>query len=295
MIDDATIREYLLGRLDADLELVDCIDEQMLTNAEFSTSVDIVEDEIMEEYLEGSLNADDTQAVERHFLRPPERQRKLRNARLLNLHLANALSESEGAQQSEPLRRSPHPWTKMGNLPGFRAFAEIAAAALFTVSIVNLMHQRRELSAAVERANQRPTETLAQATAANQNSHASLQIIEPATGVLNLLEPGLTRGDGHLPAVELGAAPGALHIEVAIPADRAGKLQPIAGKYQIHLDHAGQTLWSRDGVDAIVVSGGAIVKLDLPADVLPIGTCELVLKQPGKADLSYSFVVSALR
>jgi hypothetical protein len=121
-----------------------------------------------------------------------------------------------------------------------------------------------------------------------------LQIVEPATGVLNLLEPGITRGDGHLPAVKVGAAPGVLHIEVAIPADRVGKPRPAIDKYQIQLAHAGQTLWSRDGVEAISVSGGAILKLDLPADVLPIGACELVLKQPARADLFYSFVVSSL-
>src|SRR6185369_10039721 len=87
MITDANIREYLLGRLDSDVELVDSIDEQTLTDPEFSMSVDVIEDEIIEEYLEGSLNLEDKRAVERHFLRPPERQLKLKTARLFSRYL----------------------------------------------------------------------------------------------------------------------------------------------------------------------------------------------------------------
>ncbi len=69
VIDEVHIREYLLGRLEGDPEFVEQIDEQILTNPQFSIIVDVVEDEIIEEYIEGSLNADDARAVERHFLR----------------------------------------------------------------------------------------------------------------------------------------------------------------------------------------------------------------------------------
>ena len=81
MITEANIREYLLGRLDPNSKLVENIDEQILTVPEFSTTIDVVEDEIIEQYLEGSLNQGDTRAVERHFLRPLDRQRKLRSIR----------------------------------------------------------------------------------------------------------------------------------------------------------------------------------------------------------------------
>src|ERR1700761_7357045 len=119
VIDDNLIREYLLGRVDDDQEMVDRFDEQLISNPEFSMSVDIVEDEIIEEYLEGSLSAEDRHAVERHFLRPPERQRKLRNARLLRHHLATTSTITANQSRAEnqvaltaPKRVFPFPSTR---------------------------------------------------------------------------------------------------------------------------------------------------------------------------------------
>lgn len=299
MINDADIREYLLGRLDADLELVERIDEQMFADSEFSTRVDIVEDEIIEAYIEGSLNTDDVLAVERHFLRPPERLRKLRNARLLSCHLAGAPYGKEKSAQPEPSHGFFHAWThawaRAWKLPGLRAYAEVAACVLFAASIAHLMQQRRELGIAVERTNQQLAEQRQQTAGLQQQLRSPLRIVEPSTGVLNLLESGRTRGDGHLPAVKVGAASGTLHVEVAIPSDRADRAHRPIGTYRVRLEHDGQTLWSHDGVDALAVRGGAILKLDLPAEVLPLGACELVVEQPNKADLSYSFLVSDLR
>src|SRR5437899_4121420 len=86
--EETNIREYLLGRLQQDTpELSERLEERLLADDDFSRTVDLVEDEIIEEYLEGTLDAADKQTVEQHFLRPPERQKKLRFARLLHHHL----------------------------------------------------------------------------------------------------------------------------------------------------------------------------------------------------------------
>ena len=137
VIEDVHIREYLLGRLEGDPELVEQIDERILTNPQFSLIVDVVEDEIIEEYIEGSLSADDAQAVERHFLRPPERQLKLRNARLLSRHLATASLPRESVERSEPAHRAA--WIRMWKIPHFRTYAELSAAAVFLVAIALLI------------------------------------------------------------------------------------------------------------------------------------------------------------
>src|SRR3974390_974309 len=103
MITDANIREYLLGRLNWDPKRVESIDEQILTDPELSISADVIEDEIIEEYLEGSLNPEDTRAVITHFLRPPERQRKLKTARLFS-HYLEGESRDVKAMQPAPAR-----------------------------------------------------------------------------------------------------------------------------------------------------------------------------------------------
>jgi len=100
VITDANIREYLLGRLDSEPELVDNIDEQILTDPSFSLTVDVAEDEIIEEYLEGSLSSEDARAVERHFLRPSERQRKLEVARLLGRYFESESRKAKAKQQT---------------------------------------------------------------------------------------------------------------------------------------------------------------------------------------------------
>jgi anti-sigma-K factor RskA len=63
--DETTIREYLLGTLPE--QEWDEIEQKLLSDEEFAEFVDSIEDEIIEEYL----------TIQNHFLRPPERQRKL--------------------------------------------------------------------------------------------------------------------------------------------------------------------------------------------------------------------------
>jgi hypothetical protein len=293
MISDDVIREYLLGQLDAGSAQVEQIDEQALMDQEFSTRVDIVEDEIIEEYIEGALTPVDREAVEGYFLRPPERQRKLRNARLLSCHLAATSLGKEGSVPPPESSNSIfHRWALAWKMPGLRVYAEIAAGVLFAVSVAYLVYQRRELSSAVERSNQQLAAERQQLAILQRQSPSPIRIIEPPEGVLTLLEAGRTRSTGHLPAVKVGNASGTLHVEVAVTADT---LHQSSGKYQVRLQHAGLTLWSLDGVEALAVPGGAILKLDLPAEILPIGSCELVIKQSGNTDLSYPFVVSGLR
>ncbi|PYV53574.1 MAG: hypothetical protein DMG98_20685, partial [Acidobacteria bacterium] len=80
------VRQYLLGRLDEQADLEDNVSDGILFNDEMTDIVDSIEDEIIEEYLEGSLSSVDREAVDKYFLQPPERQEKLRFAKLLKHH-----------------------------------------------------------------------------------------------------------------------------------------------------------------------------------------------------------------
>src|SRR5438270_2540174 len=81
-----TIRQYLLGKLDHQEKFESSLSEQMLFNEELSEIVDSIEDEIIEDYLDGNLSLEDRRAADTYFLRPPQRQEKLRLARLLRQH-----------------------------------------------------------------------------------------------------------------------------------------------------------------------------------------------------------------
>ena len=79
------MRDYLLGKLDEQTELEDKLSDDILNNnnEEISDIVDSIEDQIIEGYLEGTLNLADTDAVDKYFLQPPQRREKLRFAQIL--------------------------------------------------------------------------------------------------------------------------------------------------------------------------------------------------------------------
>src|SRR6267378_7977943 len=83
-IDPATekqIREFLLGRLPPPQS--EELEERLLASDELEELVSLVEDEIIDQYVDGPINRADRLAVENHFLRPPARQSKLAFARML--------------------------------------------------------------------------------------------------------------------------------------------------------------------------------------------------------------------
>jgi anti-sigma factor RsiW len=284
VITDADIREYLLGRLDSESELVESIDEQTLTDPKFSISVDVIEDEIIEQYLEGTLSSDDRRAVERHFLRPPERQRKLQTARLFSSYV-KAESRTEQPIPARGLFRA----FRIGQmLPSFRTFAEIAASVFFLVSMLNLWNQHLELALAIKQINQQLGQERERSAVANQQLQNALQLLQPAIAMLNLVRPGLQRGGQELPEVKVSSGTRTLHVEVAL-------LSRASGKYRVQLRHTGKANWSQDGVDATPVPGGAILKLDIPAEVLTQGTGELAITPSGYGTISYWFSISKIQ
>lgn len=287
MITDANIREYLLGRLDSDSELVESIDEQILTDPKFSISVDVIEDEIIEEYLEGSLSSEDMRAVERHFLRPPERQRKLQTSRLFSHYFEEESRKLKGKQPAPA--RSIFRAFRIGQvLPRFRTLAEIAASVVFVVLILNFWNQRRELDMAIKKINQQLSQERERSAVASQQLQNALQSLQPAIAMLNLVMPGRQRGGQELPEVKVSSGTRTLHIEVAL-------LSRATGKYRVQLRHKGMSVWSQDGVDATSVPGGAILKVDIPADVLPQGTGELAITPSGGGIISYWFSISKIQ
>src|SRR5690349_15589719 len=80
------VREYLLGRLDNNKELEEQLSHDILFNDDLSEMVESIEEEIIEDFLDGTLEPADKDALNKYFLRPPERKEKLRFARLLRHH-----------------------------------------------------------------------------------------------------------------------------------------------------------------------------------------------------------------
>jgi hypothetical protein len=280
VIDEAAIRAYLLGRVRPEEELSAQFDERMLADPEFSLLIDVIEDEILEEYVEGELTAADIEAVETHFLTPPERQGKLRRMRLISRRLSSLAAENNTAPTEAHSRASSPGLGRLVIFPGIRTWVEIAAGLALVSCTIYFWNQQRELSLAVKQSKQE----LAQW----KQAAGPLTTAQTATVTLNLFVPGLSRGDQALPGAHLPPGATTLHISVALAAKTEGPLS-------VRLQQGDAVLWSRFNVTARQVAGGAVLAVDLPALVVPEGTCKMIVSGLRQGEMTYLFKVTRAR
>src|SRR4029077_8749547 len=157
--DPALVREYLLGRLDDKKELEEQLSHEICANDDLSEMVEIIEEEIIEDFLDGTLDPADKDAVDGYFLRPPERKEKLRFARILRHHLelrddlVNTRKDTFGSAGSESIdHRSPHFWqSHLRNYGELAALVLIAVVGLIYISSIRKNQARLEAQLAQER------------------------------------------------------------------------------------------------------------------------------------------------
>lgn len=94
------IARYLLGQL-GDSEQRQ-LEERLMTQADLFQQVQVLEDELIDEYLKNTLSAQDRADFEKHFLAAPERRQKLKFAGAFRSYLAtaNAGTEEERSKSS---------------------------------------------------------------------------------------------------------------------------------------------------------------------------------------------------
>ena len=94
---EATLRRYVLGGLDeggrSELE------EQLVTEPDVFEALGVVEDELIEEYLDGTGTDLDRGAFEREFLTSSQRQARLRLAKSLRKHASRGMAAAPARPQ----------------------------------------------------------------------------------------------------------------------------------------------------------------------------------------------------
>jgi CHAT domain-containing protein/tetratricopeptide (TPR) repeat protein len=116
-----SIRKYLLGKLDDETESR-LIEEKILLDDEFAETVAAAEDELIEDYLDGLLNAEEAEKFAARFLVSPERRRRLNFICDLKEYSAQA---AESAASAKKTKSSGFDLKKLFSLPAFR-FAVVA-------------------------------------------------------------------------------------------------------------------------------------------------------------------------
>ena len=100
VVDERQICQYLLGKLG--VEEQQRFEEQLMTQESLFDELMVLEDELIDEYLQGTLSPVDRADFERHFLATPERQQKLQFAQALRKHVAAAALQQSPAPLSRP-------------------------------------------------------------------------------------------------------------------------------------------------------------------------------------------------
>lgn len=86
MSSDNTIKRYLLGMLDA--EERQRVEEHLISDRDFFEQVMIVEDELLDDYVDGSLPEVERERFLHHFLSAPQQHQSLRLASILRQYVS---------------------------------------------------------------------------------------------------------------------------------------------------------------------------------------------------------------
>jgi len=271
LFDEALVREYLLGRLENNKELEERVSHEICVNDDLLEMVESIEEEIIEDFLDGSLDPADKDAVDGYFLRPPERKEKLRFARLLRNHLeqkqdfVNTQKVMLGVTKVRPESlddRSPHfGQFHLRNYGGLAAIALLTVAGLFYISGIRKNRTRLEAELAQERQR---SATVAKVEQVSQASMVALTLVSDRS-----------RGDGtQIPNIEITPSAQRIVVEIALTGSSRGPFDVV-----LQTKGKNQPIWTARLLPLISASGDARLVFDIPAK--------------GIASDVYSFVVSS--
>ena len=279
---ETTLRQYLLGML-PEPEWEE-IEQQLLREDDLAGNIEVVEDEIIEDYLQGSLSADERRAVEIHFLQPPERRRKLWFARLLRSHL-------QGQQQPvfKPIaipffRRPVFSWAM--SLATATLLMAVVALSVYTVNLTEALKSEKtkhlevdtKLRDALNRDRNPGSPTLPAASRNPALPNNLMVYLRPPSSpvILNLVES--SRADSGIPVLNQ-------NVEIHIPL-----VHNVLSSYRATLQNTseGKTIWSKTGLKPT----GSQLIFKIPGTILSPATYSVIVQGEGDThQATYPFVV----
>ncbi|HJS59678.1 MAG TPA: hypothetical protein VKA01_16345 [Vicinamibacteria bacterium] len=261
------MRRYVLGELEEGLRAE--LEELLVTDTEAFEALGVIEDELIEEYLEGTGSAAERQGFEERFLTTPERSRRLQFARALKERAAH----QERAQ-------APPPLAAKGLFPASRwQWVPTGLAATLAVSLIGnawLTSRVLQLKPAVslpapapsvrpEAATVRVVEPtpppLATMAVASPNPLESSR--PPAAVHTFVLAAGLLRSGGSLPRLIVPADAVVVRLLLELPGDDYPLYRAAL------LDAEGDEIWAASKLKA--EPGKAAVAVGVPSSYLSRG------------------------
>jgi len=294
LFDEALVREYLLGRLENNKELEERLSLEICVNDEFSEMAESVEDEIMEEILDGTLDPADKIAVDGYFLRPPERKEKLRFARLFRQHLEHEHGLVGPRNETrEPTRVRPetvNSWSSRLRHSPIRTYGELAALMLLIVVGLFYISGIRKSQAGLEK-------QLAQAQAQFAQSREQFAALAQSTLVtqgsltaFTLVTDQQRRDASPIFEIEIQPSTRRMVVDIALQSHSPGP-------YDVVLEAKGKNepVWTARLLPLVSASGDARLVFDVPTQGLGSGVYSFVVSSslPGSGNPSrYSFRIT---
>jgi hypothetical protein len=269
--DRQMVREYLLGRLDDREEIESKVSDDIFFSDDISEMVDSIEDEIIEEYVEGTLDSGERKAVEEYFLRSPERREKLRFFRILRSYLETK-PDRVVEPQTEVLPVSGQGTGRdrvagKSSLWGSRIFAYGQLAALILLSILGLSYMS---GAGKKRA-------LLESDLARERQHsaslaAEVSQLQTPMILLTLAEDRSREAGARVPRIEIRPSTERIVVEIALT-------NPRTASYAVQLETRGgnEPVWAARLLPFVSPSGDARLRFDLPAQSLESGGYSLLV------------------
>jgi len=271
--DPQQIRQYLLGRLDDNEELENSVSEGILFQNDMSEMADLIEDEIIEQYLDGTLDTSDKNDVEKYFLRPAERRERLQFARMLRDRLRTYQPDVVPLSQDiSPLPSLSVPQSRAPFAPSvrrdswFRTYGQWTALVL--LGIVSLTY----ISSLQKRQGRLEAALLQERDRAAILEKQSL-LLQSRTVPLYLVPDAARSPGGPIPYAEIKPSAELVAVDVAIRDGAPGS------NYDVVLEKAGasEPIWSAKLPTIVSPSGDARLVFDLPVQRLEPGRYALVV------------------
>jgi hypothetical protein len=291
--DEELIRRYLLGDL-AEQEQVK-LEERLFSDDDLFKLLQVAEDELMEDYLQGSLSGQENRNFETHFLAAPERRQKLRFATALNRYV----SKTAVREPSVSTAPAPEPISFWQSIMAFFSFqnpvlglSAVAALIIALVGVGLLYRETNRLREQLEQARMERGDTeqqkqlegrlfeqrarsekLARQLEQEQNRRTELEqelakirppktIEEPAGGpniISFFLLPGLVRDAGEVTRLKIPAGTEQVQLELDLEQDDY-KIYSA----QIRSDEDAE-VWKRDNLKSHKAGTGKAIAIKLPA------------------------------
>lgn len=133
--DEDSIRSYLLGKLS--LEEQQRLEERLLTDNKLFEQLQVIEEDLIDDYVAGTLPASDLERADKHLLSAPQRRQDVRFARAMSRYVSERSAVNQVAGETEKLTQGSSWWQRLSAL--FRIENPLVGFALASLLLISVL------------------------------------------------------------------------------------------------------------------------------------------------------------